>query len=280
MYNLRVGVSLGSIAAKGFRDGRYRYEVKQSFEKNLILAKELGFDTVDVDVCTTYNPFELDQMLDEICGKIKNSGVSVNAFHMPFGVPWMDLTCPWEEDRVEMVKWMISAIEKMNSVNPFAYVFHPGTTKVSDAAREKTFDGLCRTANELAAKTDKVICIENMVSGNVLSKVDHLEELMATTKNVSVVLDVNHLLSDKPEDAILRLGKNIKTLHISDYDFVCERHDLPGRGKIEWNKVIGALDKTGYNGVFNYEVNFSGYTLADVKENYKQLFEKYNSQKC
>ena len=63
------------------------------------------------------------------------------------------------------------------------------------------------------------------------------------------------------------------TTHISDHDYENERHWLPGEGKINWNALIGALEKIGYRGVFNYEV---GESLSAVKENYERLFADYN----
>lgn len=278
MFKLRLGASIDAITSLGFKGGKYNYKVCDSLNENLKKAMDLGFDTVDINACTTYTALDTDLILDEICEKISSSGVKINAFHMPFGVPWMDLTCPWESDRDGMIEWILGAIKKMNQVNPYAYVFHPGTNVLSPSARDKRFANLCDTATVLAKNTDKMICVENMVGGNLLSKVEQVEDLMLKTDGVGVVLDVNHLLCDKPEDAILRLKKNIKTLHISDYDFVTERHELPGKGKIEWNKVIGALESVGYEGVFNYELN-GRYTLKDIKENYDKLFNDYNLSK-
>jgi sugar phosphate isomerase/epimerase len=102
--------------------------------------------------------------------------------------------------------------------------------------------------------------------------------------NVKLCCDVNHYLSDKAETAIEVLGERIKTLHISDHDYIDERHVLPKDGKIDWMALIGALEKTDYQGVFNYEITRSlneyvFYTLADIKRNYEELFEEYNRMK-
>ena len=92
-------------------------------------------------------------------------------------------------------------------------------------------------------------------------------------EGISICADVNHLLQERSENAILKMGSRIKTLHISDYDYVDEKHLMPGKGLINWMELIGNLEKIGYSGVFNYEL---GYSAKEIKENYEALFEKYN----
>lgn len=274
MAKLRLGSSIGTISSLGFKDGKYNYAVKKDLKDKLIKSRELGFDTVDVDLCSTYNPFDLEQILDEILYSIKETGVKVNAFHMPFGTSWMDLTCAWESDRLEIIKWIQKIIGKTSVADPYAYVFHPGTTNFSPNERNAGLMRLCDTATRLAKSTDKAICIENMVSGNLLSRTEHLEELIENSEGVKIVLDINHLLLDDCADTIRKLGKSIATLHVSDCDLVKERHDLPGLGKIDWNSVLSALESVGYEGVFNYEV-LEKYTLEEIKENYENLIKAY-----
>lgn len=278
MAKLRLGSSIGTISSLGFKDGRYYYAVREDLKDKLNKARELGFDTVDVNLCSTYNPFELEQLLDEILFSIKSSGVKVNAFHMPFGTPWSDLTCPWDSDRQEIIKWILKIIGKTSVADPYAYNFHPGAYNFSPSERKAGLMRLCDTATTLARSTDKVICIENMVRGNLLSRTENLEELIENSEGVKIVLDLNHLLLDDCADAIRKLGKNIATLHVSDCDFINERHELPGNGKINWNNVLSALESVGYEGVFNYEV-LGKYTLEEIKQNYENLVKAYNSSK-
>ena len=100
-------------------------------------------------------------------------------------------------------------------------------------------------------------------------------------KNAYTCVDVNHFYFEKPEDAILKYGNRIGTIHISDYDFIYERHKMPGDGLNDWNQIIGALEKIGYKGAFNYEVNMNsyGYTYKQLVENYEKLFNDYNQSK-
>ena len=93
------------------------------------------------------------------------------------------------------------------------------------------------------------------------------------SEQIRICVDVNHFLQEKSEDGVLALGSRIITTHISDHDYIDERHRLPGQGSIDWMALIAAFEKIGYTGVFNYETLN---TVAEVKENYDWLFSEYN----
>ena len=82
--------------------------------------------------------------------------------------------------------------------------------------------------------------------------------------------------TDVEDNAIVKLGRRILTVHISDYDFIDERHWLPGEGKNDWNAILAALQAVGYAGPFMYEVR-AYYSSAAVAENKKLLFERFNA---
>ena len=65
------------------------------------------------------------------------------------------------------------------------------------------------------------------------------------------------------------MGGRIITLHVSDYDFVDERHLLPGEGKNPWGEILRALEEVGYDGRFTYEVRAGN--GAAVAENFRWL---------
>ena len=70
--------------------------------------------------------------------------------------------------------------------------------------------------------------------------------------------DTNHLLTEDNVHFVQQIQKKIVTTHVSDYDFINERHLLPGEGKVAWAALVDALEKTGYNGPLMYEVDLHG----------------------
>ena len=78
------------------------------------------------------------------------------------------------------------------------------------------------------------------------------------------------------------MGDKIITTHISDYDFVDEKHWLPGEGKINWQELYKALLDIGYKGPWLYELGFKApntisrerdLTCEDFANNAKEIFD-------
>ena len=74
---------------------------------------------------------------------------------------------------------------------------------------------------------------------------EELEKIVAgfDPEHVGICMDVNHVMGRFRElpQLIERLGKYIRTFHISDYDGVDEKHWLPGMGIIDWPSVMAAI---------------------------------------
>lgn len=274
MYKLPLGKSIAPVLPLGFKDGSYRYGVKPDLSEELSTLKKLGFYSVDVDCCRLFVPSDF-AVYNEAYEQIKANGIHINAIHMPITNEWADLSCQYEEDRKEIVKLFVKLMKELDRYNPSAYVFHPGGFGVDQNNYQEYTKRLIESVNVLTEETDKKICIENMAGKYFLDTSEQMLDFLSHCKNAYTCVDVNHFYYEKPEDAILKYGNRIGTLHISDYDFVKERHLLPKLGKIDWNKVIGALEKVGYQGVFNYEVT-ERFTSEEIKQNYIELFDAFH----
>jgi len=76
------------------------------------------------------------------------------------------------------------------------------------------------------------------------------------SKNLGVDADVAHLFAQKEvlPISIEKLGKRMYAVHLSDNDGSAEYHYAPGRGKIEWQSLLEAVKKIGYEGFLTLEV--------------------------
>ncbi len=274
MYKPLLGVSYAPVNPLGFKDGEYRYGLKPTIKEDLLTLKNLGFYSVDAECCRLFVPKDFE-VYNQAYEYINESGLKLNAVHMPITNEWADLACQYEEDRKEIVKLFIKLIKRLDKYNPSAYVFHPGGFGVNESNQTEYTERLIKSINALTEETDTKICVENMAGKYFLDTCDKMLAFLSRCPNAYTCVDVNHFYFESPQDAILKYGKKIGTVHISDYDFIRERHLLPKEGKIEWNKVISALEKAKYQGVFNYEV-LEKYSFSQIKENYDELFQEYN----
>ena len=94
---------------------------------------------------------------------------------------------------------------------------------------------------EIAAECGAIIAVENLPRTCLGRDSAEILELISAHPLLRVCYDTNHLLSESYKDFTKAVGSKIVALHISDYDFVNERHLLPGEGKIDWNDLLDTL---------------------------------------
>ena len=140
-----------------------------------------------------------------------------------------------------------------------------------------------KTLSELAVSLGGVLCVENLPRTCLSRCSDDMLKLLALDENLKVCFDTNHLLIEDPFVFIQKLASRIVTIHVSDYDFINEKHWLPGEGKLDFHKIYKALLDVGYRGIWNYEVTpFQSKTetivrtkpleLTDFRQNADEIF--------
>ena len=112
---------------------------------------------------------------------------------------------------------------------------------------------------ELKAACDKAgmkLAVENLPRTCLCNRSAEMIELLRDT-GAGIVFDTNHSLEEENVaflTALVDSGIPIYSLHISDYDFVDERHRLPGDGDNNWTGIFAQLQRAGYDGPMMYEV--------------------------
>lgn len=264
MYRLRLGLSVKGLI------GEYDTIIKE--------MSALAFDSIDIVLCECGYEGTQEQiaLLKERIQKAQALGLQLNNIHLPYGRDW-DISISDDALRKIAVDNVKSLIAWGDKLVPYCYVFHPSAGPVLDKDRAKRLADLQSSMKELQAYTSTPLAVENMPRTGMLNTSNELLQFAQSMGKVDYCIDVNHFLRETPDDALNVIGKYAITLHISDHDYGDEKHWLPGKGKIEWQKVIAALEKVGYQGVWNYELRAGEYTcLQDVKDNFEGLFAEYN----
>lgn len=109
----------------------------------------------------------------------------------------------------------------------------------------------------IAEKRDLVFAME-LRAGDFICSVDGLVNIFneCAKDNMGVVFDVAHIHATKEylELALLKFGKYIKLVHLSDNDGTQAYHLMPGQGTIDFASIISRLKSIGY----------SGYVVVDI----------------
>lgn len=102
------------------------------------------------------------------------------------------------------------------------------------------------------------LCVEDLPRTCLLNCSFEALTFLNSVPDSYLCFDTNHLLMQTNEDFLNDLIDNgmtgrIAAVHISDYDFIDERHKLPGAGINDWKMILSKLEALDYSGAFVYE---------------------------
>lgn len=214
----------------------------------------------------------------------KEAGVTLWSFHLPF-VPWegynianLDLSL-----RKSILSTLGEYVKKAGDMGISRMVIHPSGEPIEPLDRPRSMElakeGLA-ILSDVAREAGAHLCVEDLPRTCLGNCSAEILELLTADPDLTVCFDTNHLLGERIADFVRAVGPKIDTLHVSDYDFIDERHWLPGEGKIDWVEVMDLLDEVGYRGPVLYELGFRApasvarprlLTCADFAKNAAEL---------
>ena len=227
------------------------------------------------------NPFrETDYVKKarEIFAKAKSYDVTISSIHLPFA-PFniLDPAIADPAVRDSIVAYQTELIRAAADSGVEIAVIHPSGEPYAEEEREDRLQCAIDTIgrlNTIAKEAGITLALENLPRTCLCRSSAEMLRFLHDIPDLHVCFDTNHNLAEPNVDFIRAVGSHIVTLHVSDYDFVDEKHWFPMEGKNPWNDIFAALEEAGYNGRFTYEVSFKdGKTIADVAENFKRLMQ-------
>ena len=231
---------------------------------------EVEISTGDMRPFFEYDYFEKSVEISELA---RTHGVNISSVHLPFGpFSMIDPTDPRNDLFTIKVQTMIMAAAAKAGVK--IAVIHPSGEPYTEEERPERLEVGCAVISALTENAKKLgmqLALENLPRTCLCRTHDEMLYFLERIPDLKVCFDMNHNLSESNIDYIKAVGDRIITLHVSDYDFVDERHWLPGKGKNDWGKIIETLDSVGYTGRFLYEVKLREVTWKDIAENYHML---------
>lgn len=215
----------------------------------------------------------------------KENNVNLWSLHLPF-CPFeiIDISATDKKLRDGSTAMLSELIKKGSDIGIDKFIIHPSGEPIDASERDERMKYSKESLSILAdtaAECGGVICVEDLPRTCLGHSIAEMQDLMSADARLKVCFDTNHITCEKPEDVIAALGEKIITLHVSDFDFVNERHWLPGEGSINWRNIMRALSDMNYNGVFMYEIGYAcpatiirerALNAADFRRNADELF--------
>jgi len=190
------------------------------------------------------------------------AGMEIWSVHLPFSSS-INIASPDEASRANAVRHQCDLMQKAASIGVRRFIIHPSAEPIADEERPIWIASARRSLAEMAEyaqKLSSVVCVENLPRTCLGHTADEMLELLSADSRLRVCFDVNHLLTSygtTHREFVQKLGDRIVTTHMSDYDFVDEKHFFPGNGMLNWNDVISALEEADYSGPFLFEGGFA-----------------------
>ena len=227
-------------------------------EENFKLLSESKIDVIEISMPTECYD---DINYSEVETLSKKYNVGLWSYHLPF-YPFaeIDLSSTDKSVRESTIKYQTELIAKATNIGIKNFVVHASGEPIEDGEREEKLncaeDSLDKLA-EIAHKMGAVIAVEDIPRTTLGNSSDEIKRLISANDKLRVCFDTNHLLGEDCVEFIRKIGDKIITVHISDYDFVNEKHWLPGEGGIDWQKMLAAFKEVGYSGPWLYEMNLT-----------------------
>lgn len=227
---------------------------------------------------------EVAEWVEMVKSRTDSAGIQVWSIHLPFSRS-LDISATDAEARSITIEEHRRVMRLFQPLGIQTYVIHGSFEPVADDERDVRMNNAKASLRlltdevrdygaQLAIEVLPRTCIGN-TSGEIIDILDSVEN------GLKVTFDSNHMLQETPEEFVDRVGDAITHVHISDYDAVDEKHWVPKRGVIDWNRVIAELVDIGYDGPWMYEVvrrntDDPAVTTKDLVENWAQLRNEYH----
>ena len=243
--------------------------IRENWQKRLI---ESGIRDLECS-CKMYPASgELKEMLEKLEPFIKTGHCRIASLHLPYS--WPSGESPSQPDDfsrnlcVERLKHLIEFLAPLEIKNA---TLHPGRL-FNGLERSEGVEIVRRTVKSLIPTVEKYgmnlnleICPRGLIGGTP----EEMEALVeGMPECVGICFDVNHAdcrYAEVPE-WIARLGKRIRTFHISDCDGIDECHWFPGFGILDWERIMQEINRLDHDCVLIWEIHQDAFKLPPFVE--------------
>ncbi|MBO7214623.1 MAG: sugar phosphate isomerase/epimerase [Clostridia bacterium] len=279
MFQPKLSRSIGCFGIKWIDKETRKYQITHEEEALISSVKDMvasGFDAIEL---MTLGPWNRQEELENYpyvtraVEIIKDHGLYLNSVHLPFSCQLWNFTSLDENERKLSVESVKSAVSFYEKDMPNCFVIHPDTRPKDDSERSARLEQLTKSMYEICEFVPAKVCVENMTNNGMLNVSSEAEQLLSAVPKLYMTLDINHPLTQAPESYIKAIGDRIKNVHVSDRDHDRECHYVPGKGVLNWDNIMNALNDIGYTGMLTYEVS-PEIPSKEIKDNYDWLLSK------
>lgn len=204
--------------------------------------------------------------------RIQELGLEPFSFHAPFADE-IDITSLNEEQRNYSIHEIFQAAQAAAALGVIHFVIHPGPEKEGKPPPEehlRRMENAAEALNKVSAfcqNHNMNLILENMLPHLLFGQTSDLLWIMGALdqRNLGICLDTGHAnLSGDLDTVMYKLSGHLKMVHAADNKGKYDDHMAPGKGYIDWHKLISKLIETGFHGAFILELSGDAGKSVDV----------------
>lgn len=273
MKKLRTSISLGLHKFP-------KTDVVEYIRQGLIFHKKVGFDAVDFpSKLINYLEDDWKAIIEKTLRISQEVGIKIEQCHLPYSVA----ICTHPEELPSFNAKVHEAIDAAAMLGVDYAVLHPNTTTVplDGFNRKAEYDSVMAHLAPFVEHAEKVnvkLAVENMrlvhcdyPTHRYCQDPDELCEI-ADALGIGVCWDFGHANTCAlvQSEALSYIGSRLKALHVNDNNSIGDDHILPFCGTVDWEDAMKGLGRTGFDGLFNYEIG-----AKNVPGSMRELYAKY-----
>ena len=169
-------------------------------------------------------------------------GVNLWSMHLPFGYGAGTPFDPSEPDFCnETVQRHGEFMKKGADIGIDKFVIHASLENIDDDHRRMRMDcakeSLARLA-QTARECGVTVAVEALPRTCLGRISEEMAELTGVDDSLRVCFDTNHIMLEDNADYIRKVGDKIITLHVSDFDYIRERHCFQARARLTGGEFL------------------------------------------
>ena len=226
-----------------------------------------GFDAVEVFAVKSHFDYRDRRAAIALAEWLDDTRLTLRSMHAPIARDyvngsWKDglsLAATDESQRKAAVEETLATLDIAAAVRYSTLVVHGGVPEPHGGPADNHLASLVRSLEELSPVAQQYgVRLAVEVIPNVLSTPAALVDLIESdidAADLGICMDVGHArLMGDVVDAIETCSGHLFTTHLHDNRGRNDDHLVPGKGVIDWDATLLALQKIGYDGAWMFEL--------------------------
>jgi len=221
-----------------------------------------GFGRIEVCSFPAHLDYRDPPAVRAAARRIEQLGLEPYSFHAPYGDE-IDISAPDHPQREQAFQELKTAAEAAAQLKVRYFVIHPGpeiSTPLPDAERLQRLNHAADNLNRLARHCHRIkveLLLENMLPHLIFGDTREMLWILGAMESLraGICLDTGHAFCSGDLYRVMhKLSGHLRMIHANDNFGDRDDHLPPGRGKIDWKRLLQDLHRAGFQGTIILEL--------------------------